>query len=315
MVDSGKSVNKDMKVFVVDSQALPPPVSVRKDGPQLSVMYLLLAVALLGVFIEAGLILHLYSRPAVSPHACVFHAAHIDISYAQLTLWRSLISLDHKVMLEILAVRFSSCSSGDIRIIIRYPERGAYERREAHASQQFTWLVNTHTFRGLKMGSVFIRLVFSTDSNEVLPEKPPKAESKPAAFLQIASPPFSRNGVLPWRYDSFTVFLRGLGYKNNSLHIQQDGYYYIFSKISHMENCNFFKHQVMQRTERYNSKAIELMQSSRFICVTNLSQSRGNSYLGGIFHLLKGDSVFVMVSNSSQVHGDVYENFFGAFMV
>uniref|UniRef100_A0A8C1QSD3 THD domain-containing protein n=1 Tax=Cyprinus carpio TaxID=7962 RepID=A0A8C1QSD3_CYPCA len=184
------------------------------------------------------------------------------------------------------------------------------------------------------MCSVFIRLVFSTDSNEILPAKPPNAESKPAAFLQsmeqllhtrIASPPFSGNGVLHWRADSFPVFMRGLEYKDNSLYVQQDGYYYIFSKISHMENCNFFKHQVMQCTERYNFKAIELMQSSslkahecfysRFICVTNLSQSRGNSYLGGIFHLLKGDSVFVKVSNSSQVHGEAYENFFGAFMV
>ncbi|XP_026146241.1 tumor necrosis factor ligand superfamily member 14-like [Carassius auratus] len=240
MADSGESVNKDMKVFVVDSQALPPPVSVRRDDPRLSVIYLLLAVALLGVFIEAGLIWHLYSRPA---------------------------------------------GPSDIQKV-------EYIKGEKH-----TLPSSSH------------------DSNEVLPEKPPKAESKPAAFLQIASPPFSRNGVLPWRSDSFTVFLRGLQYKNNSLHIQQDGYYYIFSKISHMENCNFFKHQVMQRTERYNSMAIELMQSSRFICVTNLSQSRGNSYLGGIFHLLKGDSVFVKVSNSSQVHGDVYENFFGAFMV
>uniref|UniRef100_A0A8C2GAA0 THD domain-containing protein n=1 Tax=Cyprinus carpio TaxID=7962 RepID=A0A8C2GAA0_CYPCA len=206
------------------------------------------------------------------------------------------------------------------------------------------------------MCSVFIRLVFSTDSNEILPAKPPKAESKPAAFLQsmehfgtfgdfshlliiiiiffficishyidkriaaggscmmcvcvcvcvcvVASPPFSGNGVLHWRADSFPVFTRGLEYKDNSLYVQQDGYYYIFSKISHMENCNFFKHQVMQCTERYNFKAIELMQSSR-----------GNSYLGGIFHLLKGDSVFVKVSNSSQVHGEAYENFFGAFMV
>ncbi|XP_042621548.1 tumor necrosis factor ligand superfamily member 14-like isoform X1 [Cyprinus carpio] len=240
MADAGESVNKDMKVFVVDSQVLPPQVSVRRDGPQLSVIYLLLAVALLGVFIEAGFIWHLYSRTA---------------------------------------------ASSDIQKV-------EYIKGEKH-----TFPSSSH------------------DSNEILPAKPPKAESKPAAFLQIASPPFSGNGVLHWRADSFPVFMRGLEYKDNSLYVQQDGYYYIFSKISHMENCNFFKHQVMQCTERYNFKAIELMQSSRFICVTNLSQSRGNSYLGGIFHLFKGDSVFVKVSNSSQVHGEAYENFFGAFMV
>uniref|UniRef100_A0A9J8BK51 THD domain-containing protein n=1 Tax=Cyprinus carpio carpio TaxID=630221 RepID=A0A9J8BK51_CYPCA len=131
----------------------------------------------------------------------------------------------------------------------------------------------------------------------------------------VASPVSDGNGVLHWRADSFPVFMRGLEYKDNSLYVQQDGYYYIFSKIAHLENCNFFKHQVMQRTERYSSKAIELMQSSRFICVPNKSQWRGNSYLGGIFQLFKGDGVFVKVNNSSQVHGEVYENFFGAFMV
>uniref|UniRef100_A0A8C1KIY5 THD domain-containing protein n=1 Tax=Cyprinus carpio TaxID=7962 RepID=A0A8C1KIY5_CYPCA len=131
----------------------------------------------------------------------------------------------------------------------------------------------------------------------------------------FASPVSDGNGVLHWRADSFPVFMRGLEYKDNSLYVQQDGYYYIFSKIAHLENCNFFKHQVMQRTERYSSKAIELMQSSRFICVPNKSQWRGNSYLGGIFQLFKGDGVFVKVNNSSQVHGEVYENFFGAFMV
>ncbi len=223
------------------------------------------------------------------------------------------------------------------------------------------------------MCSVFIRLVFSTDFNEALPAKPLKAQSKPAAFLQsmkhrllllllvhfwnmlillkalqltsvcvcvVASPASGGNGVLRWRTDSFPVFMSGLEYKNNSLHVQQDGHYYIFSKIAHLEKCNYFKHQVMQCTDKYNSKAIELMQSSRystphhrslqvttasagahpclpcrFICGASDSPWMGNSYLGGVFQLSKGDSVFVRVNNSSQVNGDAHENFFGAFMV
>lgn len=88
-----------MNVFVVDSQALPRQVAIRTGGRQLYVIYLLLAVALLGVFIEAGLIWHLYRRPVVSPHACVFLIivlciVQIVISYVQLTLWRSLVSLE-----------------------------------------------------------------------------------------------------------------------------------------------------------------------------------------------------------------------------
>lgn len=240
MADAAESVNKDMKVFVVDSQAFPPQVSVRRDGPRLSVIYLLLAVALLGVFIEAGFIMHLYNRPA---------------------------------------------TTSDI------------PNREYRKGEKYSFA------RG------------SNDFNEALPAKPLKAQSKPAAFLKIASPASGGNSVLRWRTDSFPVFMSGLEYKNNSLHVQQDGHYYIFSKIAHLEKCNYFKHQVMQCTDRYNSKAIELMQSSRFICGASESSWMGNSYLGGVFQLSKGDSVFVRVNNSSQVHSDANENFFGAFMV
>ncbi|XP_073697788.1 tumor necrosis factor ligand superfamily member 14 [Garra rufa] len=240
MADTGESVNKDMNVFVVDSQAFPRQAAVRTDGPRLHVIYLLLAVALLGVFIEAGFIWHLYNRPTTSS--------------------------DSQKVEYIKGDKYSSPSS-------------------------------------------------SHDHNEILPPRPPKAESKPAAFLQIASPKSDGNGVLHWRSNSFTVFMRGLEYKNNSLYVQQDGYYYIFSKVAHLETCKYFKHQVMQCTDRYNSKPLELMQNSRLMCVSEKSQSIGNSYLGGIFHLFKGDSVFVKVNNSSQVHGEAYENFFGAFMV
>ncbi|XP_043072770.1 lymphotoxin-alpha [Puntigrus tetrazona] len=240
MAEAAESASKDMKVFVVDSQAFPPQASVRTDGPRLSIIYLLLAVALLGVFIEAGFIWHLYSR--------------------------------------------SSTTSDIQKVEYRKGESYSFPRR-------------------------------SDDFNEALPAKSPKADSKPAAFLQIASPASGGNGVLRWRADSFPVFTRGLEYKNNSLYIRQDGHYYIFSKIAHLENCNFFKHQVMQCTDRYSSKAIELMQSSRFICLPDKSQWRSNSYLGGVFQLSKGDSVFVRVNNSSQVHSEAYENFFGAFMI
>ncbi|CAM4457693.1 unnamed protein product [Leuciscus chuanchicus] len=172
----------------------------------------------------------------------------------------------------------------------------------------------------------------ATVLNETLPKTTPKPEAenkpvaeaknkpvaKPAAFLQSDSATSGRNGVLGWRTTSYPVFMEGMGYKNNSLYIQQEGYYYIFSKISHLDNCIFFQHIVMQRSHSYNNKPIELMQNSRFLCVSDQHQSdgeRGNSYLGGIFRLNEGDSVFVKVNNSSLVLHNPYENFFGAFMV
>lgn len=255
MTDAGESVNKDVKepcpqVFVVDSQAFPRQVPIKLDIPRLTLVYLLLAVALVGVFIEAGFICHLYSRQAVSS----------DVQKAEFI-------------------------------------KGEDVFPSAH------------------------------DYNDILPEKKPKAEStpaakaedKPAAFLQSDSPVSKGNGILLWRSVGYPMFKKGLDYKNNSLYVQQDGYYYIFSKISHLENCKFFQHKVMQRSEIYSNKPIELMQNSRYLqCSSNKPHptgERGNSYLGGVFHLNKGDSVFVTVNNSSLVNNNAYENFFGAFMV
>ncbi|XP_077054601.1 tumor necrosis factor ligand superfamily member 14 [Siphateles boraxobius] len=263
MQDAGESVKeRSPQVFVVDSQVFPHHTPVRRDVPRLQLLHLLLAVALLGVLIEAGCICHLYSR-------------HTPLS-------------------------------SDIQKV--------------------------EYIKGEKDGSAH-------DSNEILPGTTPKAEStpvtkaeskpvskaesKPAAFLQSDSAASGGNGVLGWKTHGFPMFMKGMDYKNNSLYIQQDGYYYIFSKIAHLENCRFFQHKVMQCTHSYSYKPMELMQNSRFLCESDTHQSdkhqssgnRGNSYLGGIFHLNEGDSVFVMVNNSSLVLHNTYEVFFGAFMV
>ncbi|XP_048051098.1 tumor necrosis factor ligand superfamily member 14 isoform X1 [Megalobrama amblycephala] len=255
MTDAGESVNKDAKepcpqVFVVDSQAFPRQVPIRLDVPRLTLVYLLLAVALLGVFIEAGFICHLYSKQVISP----------DIQKVE------------------------------------------YIKGEKDS------VPSEHDF------------------NEIVPGKKPKAESipaakaddKPAAFLQSSSTESASNGVLLWKSEGYPMFQKGLDYKNNSLYVQQDGYYYIFSKISHLDNCEFFKHTVMQRSDIYNNEPILLMQNSRYSCSSNKPQGMGkwgNSYLGGVFHLNKGDSVFVTVNNSSLVQSNGFENFFGAFMI
>ncbi|KAK7161002.1 hypothetical protein R3I94_003846 [Phoxinus phoxinus] len=243
MPDAGESV-KSPQVFVVDSQVFPCKAPVRRDVPQLQLLYLLLSVALLGVFIEAVCICHLYSR-------------HTPIS-------------------------------------------SNIPRVEYVKGKKDAFTSSAH------------------DSNNILPEKNPKDDSKPAAFLQIDPAATGGNGVLGWRTGSFSVFINKMDLKNKSLYILQNGYYYIFSKISHLENCIFFQHKVMLRTQSYSNTPIELMEGSRFLCVPDKPQSsseRGSSYLGGIFRLSEGDSVFVTVNNSSLVLRNIHENFFGAFMV
>ncbi|XP_057187607.1 tumor necrosis factor ligand superfamily member 6 isoform X2 [Triplophysa rosa] len=240
MAEAGE--NRDVKercpqVFVVDSKALGVPAAVKLDGHHLSLIYLLLGVALLGVFIEAGLIYHLYNR-LTAPSDRPIH----NVEYMK--------------------------------------------------AENNSFLNKPH------------------EHNEILPEKLPEDVRKPAAFLQ-------KHGALRWTRNIFPTFVTGLQLMNNSLYIQEDGCYYIFSKMSFLENCSLVKHQVMYITGRY-SGTIELMKSSRYLCNNHKDQSmpeRGNSYLGGIFNLVKGDSVFVQVNNLSLVYGEASENFFGAFKI
>ncbi|XP_056625761.1 tumor necrosis factor ligand superfamily member 6 isoform X2 [Triplophysa dalaica] len=241
MADAGE--NRDVKercpqVFVVDSKALGPPAARQVYGHHLSLIYLLLGVALLGVFIEAGLIYHLYGR-------------------------------------------------------LTAPSDRTIQKFEYIKAENDPLMNKSH------------------ENNEIPPVKLPEDVRKPAAFLQ------KEHGALRWTKNIYPTFVSGLQLRNNSLYVQEDGFYYIFSKMSFLENCRLVKHQVMYITGRY-SGTIELMKSSRYLCNNHKDQSmpeRGNSYLGGIFNLVKGDCLFVQVNNLSLVYGEASENFFGAFKI
>lgn len=105
-----------------------------------------------------------------------------------------------------------------------------------------------------------------------------------------------------------------MDYKNGSLLIQKEGYYYVYSKVS-FSDTDVFHHSVELRTELYIGKSIPLLKSSK-ISLKSQRMKQSNSYLGGVFHLQIGDAIFVKVSNTSKVHRHKsYENIFGAFMI
>ncbi|XP_072513250.1 tumor necrosis factor ligand superfamily member 14 isoform X2 [Salminus brasiliensis] len=161
----------------------------------------------------------------------------------------------------------------------------------------------------------------SEDANEIFPVRRKKPDNnKPAAFLQGQNSNERGDGVLQWQTGGLGSFIHGLVYKDGSLQIQTDGFYYIHSKVYFSETCSLFKHQVKWRSPRYNNSPTKLMQGRRFSCVVGVKQGEnqadvGNSFLGGVFKLYKNDSVYVQVNNSSLVRAGVYDNFFGVFMI
>lgn len=104
-----------------------------------------------------------------------------------------------------------------------------------------------------------------------------------------------------------------MDYKNGSLLIRREGFYFVYSKLS-FHNSASFHHTVMKRTRRQPGGTVPLLQARKYSSADN--KSNGNTFLGGVFHLLKDDAVFVKVSDTSKIVRVIaYENVFGAFMI
>lgn len=126
--------------------------------------------------------------------------------------------------------------------------------------------------------------------------------------------------ILSWSENGFPL-LYEMSYRKGNLIIQQEGYYFVYSKVFFLDDGTFH-HYVMLHTQRLAGANITLLQARKYSphlcsvkCKDNAS-ARSNSYLAGVFHFFQNDSVYVNVSDSSHViqHKSV-ENVFGAFML
>ncbi|XP_061080532.1 tumor necrosis factor ligand superfamily member 14 [Conger conger] len=138
--------------------------------------------------------------------------------------------------------------------------------------------------------------------------------SKPTAHLTIAPNLSSRDGVLLWNTEGNTI-AHELAYKHGGLEVQKEGYYFIYSKVFFREpTCKMFTHTVLRSTPRYLGDVMELMESRRVHC--HDPRELQSSYLGGVFHLVKGDTVQVKAKNHSLIaRQHSYDNFFGMYMI
>lgn len=121
------------------------------------------------------------------------------------------------------------------------------------------------------------------------------------------------NQIMAWSMDADPLLYQ-MDYKDGSLVIQKDGFYYIYSKVSFLDT-GVFHHSVHTKTERYPGKSIPLL-SSRKYSEASQKMRQSNSYLGGVFPLNKYDTLFVKVSNTSKIlRHKSFEIIFGAFMI
>ena len=114
--------------------------------------------------------------------------------------------------------------------------------------------------------------------------------------------------------DQGDIILHEMEYKDGVLTIQQDGYYFVYSKIYFVERHNIqHLHSVGRTTARFPKEMVLLM--SREYHPKSAKNFRTNSYIGGMFHLFENDTIFVKVNNTRVILTTPAENYFGAYMV
>ncbi|XP_036421627.1 tumor necrosis factor ligand superfamily member 14-like [Colossoma macropomum] len=158
------------------------------------------------------------------------------------------------------------------------------------------------------------------EASTVPPKKtrpPPFKALKPLAHLGAGSERPGADGVMPWN-DTGESELHELEYKENKLVVKKEGYYYIYSKLCFDADEDLFNHFMLRTSHRYFGHSIHLLRYAYRGNNSKTLKKEGfiqNSYLGGVFHLIKGDAVFVVVKNGTVHLFSLADNYFGMFMV
>ncbi|KAK9535217.1 hypothetical protein VZT92_007612 [Zoarces viviparus] len=206
------------------------------------------------------------------------------------------------------------------------PPRLSQGRRRAGVAQTLLFLLVSVALCGMAIEACFIYRLYrpgsaaSASSSKLIagpvvtspPETLDILPSKPVAHLTGGQDVVHGAQIMAWSLNA-SPLLYEMDYKDKSLVIQKEGYYHVYSKVSFFK-VDVFHHYVNWRTERYLGSNIPLLMSRRVSRTS--SKMRSSSYLAGVFHLRKGDAVFVEVSDTSHIAGiKSYENTFGAYMI
>ncbi|XP_006631726.1 tumor necrosis factor ligand superfamily member 14-like [Lepisosteus oculatus] len=159
------------------------------------------------------------------------------------------------------------------------------------------------------------------DENEIKSIQAEWDQKKPKAHVTGCNCNASKEGKMFWESVNGDAFTHTIDYKDGSLVIKTEGFYFIYSKIFYGQlDCKTsakgtFKHGVYKSTQRYPGD-LELMSSKRYHCRNDKEDMLDNSFLGGIYHLTEGDQIFVKVNQKNLIRlQSTSENFFGAFLI
>lgn len=139
-----------------------------------------------------------------------------------------------------------------------------------------------------------------------LVEPPPK----PMAHLTDGQDVSHHKHIMQWSKLAKPLLYK-VGYKDGSLIFQESGYYYIYSKVSFLDDHNSHHSVQLKTSHYYGNKSIMLL-----VAIQSPLSKQANSFLAGAFYFYKDDAIFVKVGDTSQLaHREPSENVFGAFKI
>ncbi|XP_040002616.1 tumor necrosis factor ligand superfamily member 14-like isoform X2 [Xiphias gladius] len=195
-----------------------------------------------------------------------------------------------------------------------------YEKTEAfsvYRSHPLYQNMSNPKTSGQQGGTIMTRV----GSKEMPSERPhpEQIQHRPFAHLMGSNNPVGENNVVQWIHEGGEAITHNMSYNKGRLLVEKEGYYYLYSKLQMNSGvvCSLIQHKVMKDTRAYD-KSIELMKSKSFHCRTpkpSDGDDLWNSFLAGIFHLQRGDKIFVTLEDIHKIRPGLADNFMGAFML
>ncbi|XP_060942847.1 tumor necrosis factor ligand superfamily member 14-like [Limanda limanda] len=208
-------------------------------------------------------------------------------------------------------------------------EPGRKKPMWATAGQKLLLLLVGLTMLGLVVQSFFLYTLYKkTEGGPMMDQMGSKelneVQQRPFAHLMGPNTPAKDDNVVQWIHEGGEALTHQMGYDKGRLLVESTGYYYLYSKVQSnaVLDCSVILHKVMRDTSSY-SRPIELMSSNSYSCRTPTRVSEKalegvdlwNSFLAGIFHLQRGDKVFVTLDNIQMISKGPSDNFMGAVMI
>ncbi|XP_034437717.1 tumor necrosis factor ligand superfamily member 14-like isoform X1 [Hippoglossus hippoglossus] len=177
-----------------------------------------------------------------------------------------------------------------------------------------------------QQGGTMMGQMGSKELNDIHIQRPhpEQVQQRPFAHLMGSNTPVEENNVVQWINEGGEAITHQMGYDKGRLLVEREGYYYLYSKVqlNAVLECSLILHKVMKDTSAYG-RSIELMRSKSLRCRTPKpvsvkpldGEDLWNSFLAGIFHLQRGDKIFVTLDNIQKIRPGTADNFMGAFMI